>query len=544
MTKITTVKQEILSDLEKRVNDKILEQNNFNLLKKLIENASSSDEAIRIAELGTTYKRTGFHFDKQLEKQSNTISYFKKNNTFSFVTDSKSITHKLIVGDNYPALLNLLVEYKSKVDVIYIDPPYGKDSMGEFAHTNYENAITRDTLLSMLYPRLWVAKQLLSDKGVIVCSVDDRNQAYLKCLFDEVFEEINFISCFPRITKKGGKSAEAVAKNHDYILIYSKTSDVEFNLEEHTDDGFSNKDEFFEERGLYKLNQTLDYDTLGYVPTLDYPIVIDNKTYYAGGSYDDYKKRQAKRPKNGARWRWSKELLDFGVKNGFVVVKTSKNGERIYTKTYQNAKIKSNSGKYEIVKIDRTKKLSTLNFIENGYSNDNAKKDIDNVLDKGVFDYSKPLMLIKDICSFFSSEDSIILDFFAGSGTTGQAVLELNEKDNGSRQFILVTTNEITDTTPNGIVSDVTSKRLKRVMTGKCYDSTSNFEWAKKNKPLGDNLEVLDIAEVANFESVALKTAFDVIDETLYGNKKFTTVREKVEWVCNNFEVTQKRLEE
>ena len=81
-------------------------------------------------------------------------------------------------------------------------------------------------------------------------------------------------------------------------------------------------------------------------------------------------------------------------------------------------------------------------------------------------------------------------------------------------------------------------------MTGKCYDGTSDFDWIKKNKNLGSNLLVLDIAEVSNFEAVDGKTPFDVIDETLYGNEKFATVKEKVEWVCNNFEVTQKRLEE
>ena len=141
------------------------------------------------------------------------------------------------------------------------------------------------------------------------------------------------------------------------------------------------------------------------------------------------------------------------------------------------------------------------------------------------------------------NKSAIILDFFVGSGTTGQAVLELNKEDNGKRQFILVTNNEKTDTTPKGIAYDVTSKRLKRVMTGKCYDGTSNFDWLKKNKPLGDNLLVLDIAEVSNFEAVSGKTALDVIDETLYGNERFT-VKEKVEWVCNNFDVTQKQLEE
>ncbi len=87
--------------------------------------------------------------------------------------------------------------------MIYIDPPYGKDDLGEFAKTNYENAITRDNLLSMLKPRLEIAKMLLKDDGVLFCSIDDRNQAYVKCLFDDIFGERNFIFSAPRVVKKG-----------------------------------------------------------------------------------------------------------------------------------------------------------------------------------------------------------------------------------------------------------------------------------------------------------------------------------------------------
>ena len=181
------IKQSLIEEINKRVQDKILEPSNASLLIKLINNAESKNEAINIAALGTTYKRTGLHFDKRLEKMTDDIKYFRKNEKLSFYTDSSKPVNKLIIGDNYDALQNLLIQYRGAVDVIYIDPPYGKDSMGEFAKTNYENAITRDNLLSMLYPRLILAKQLLSDEGVIFCSIDDKNQAYVKCLFDEVF---------------------------------------------------------------------------------------------------------------------------------------------------------------------------------------------------------------------------------------------------------------------------------------------------------------------------------------------------------------------
>lgn len=204
MNNSETNKQNLIDEINRRVDDKILERSNADLLIKLINQAETLTEAISIAELGTTYKRTGFHFDKRLEKIGNTIKYFKKNEKLSFSDGSDDIPNKLIIGDNYDALLNLLVEYKGRIDVIYIDPPYGKDSMGEFAQTNYDNALTRDNLLSMLYPRLLIAKQLLSEKGMIFCSIDDKNHAYVKCLFDEVFNEKHFINSF--VWKKNSSS--------------------------------------------------------------------------------------------------------------------------------------------------------------------------------------------------------------------------------------------------------------------------------------------------------------------------------------------------
>ena len=142
-----------------------------------------------------------------------------------------------------------------------------------------------------------------------------------------------------------------------------------------------------------------------------------------------------------------------------------------------------------------------------------------------------------------TNSDSIVLDFFAGSGTTGQAVLELNKDYGGNRKFILCTNNEVTDVNPNGIALDVTTKRLKRVMTGECYDGSKDFKWLEKNQPLGGSLDVYDIATVSNAEHLAGKTPFDIIDETLYGKEKFATLKEKIEWVCNNFDGTQKMIE-
>ncbi|MGX2971173.1 site-specific DNA-methyltransferase [Helicobacter sp. T3_23-1059] len=225
-----------MSELKARVEDKILEQNNYELLKKLINKAEIIAEAQAISALGTTYKKTGFHFDIRLENPSNDIHFFAKDSKLSFENDKNKPTHTLIIGDNYPALLNLLIAYREKIKVIYIDPPYGKDNLGEFAHTNYDNAITRDNLLSMLKPRLELAKMLLRDDGVIFCSIDDRNQAYLKCLFDDIFGERNFVANIVwNSISSVLKQSKFIRKEHEYILCYAKNkNNLEFNRLENT----------------------------------------------------------------------------------------------------------------------------------------------------------------------------------------------------------------------------------------------------------------------------------------------------------------------
>jgi adenine-specific DNA-methyltransferase len=516
-------KAEIIADLEKRVADKILEKSNFDLLKKLVENADSITEAIQIAELGTTYKRTGFHFDKRLERQTDTISYFKKNKKLSFTTEESPVTHKLIIGDNYPALLNLLVEYKGKVDVIYIDPPYGKDNMGEFADTNYDNAITRDNLLSMLYPRLWIAKRLLSDNGVIFCSIDDRNQAYVKCLFDEIFEEKNSVAVFPW-RKRTAKSDVpfGVSQDHEWILCYAKSQ----NFKARTNG---------KERKYY---ETPDFPNR--------PWRMHDLTTQRSAEERPNSNYTMINPKNGKKYPVNPNRVWGVTKDTFQ--KYYDEGKIIFPGDYDFLNVSKPVFRY--FKDDDMKKadfgliaVSTNLPADVGMSKDGTQEM--NLLfgSNTPFKFPKPISLIKFLLKISTNGDGVVLDFFAGSGTTGQAVLELNaEYQEKSLQFILVTNNDVTDLNPNGIAYDATSKRLKRVMTGKCYDGSKDFDWIKENEPLGGNLLVCDIAEVPNFETTPGKTPFDVIDETLYGCEKFKTVKEKTEWVCDNFEVTQKRL--
>ena len=552
MEELEKMKKSLIDEIERRIEDKIIENTNAQLIIKLINSAESINEAIMIGELGTTYKRTGLHFDKRFEKLTNTIKYLKKNEELSFKDNNTDIKHKLIIGDNYDALLNLLITHRNKIDVIYIDPPYSKDKMGGFAEMNYENSLTRDNLLSMLYPRLLLAKELLNkENGVIFCSIDDRNQAYVKCLFDEIFGEIGFLFAAPRITKKGGKSTTTIQKNHDYVLAYAMPgNEIIFSLDELDDSSYNLEDEYVEERGKYKLNQCLDYDSLSYSKSLDYPIEIEGNIIYPGGDYDKYKARQAgDYKKSDWAWRWGKDKFKFGLENNFVVVKNGKNGKpRIYTKTYLNCSIEKNdNGEFYIKYNDKAGKYyTTLSFMENDCSNDFGKKELDKIFKNSndLFKNPKPVNLISKLIKMScTKKDAIILDFFAGSGTTAQAVLELNREDKGKRQFILCTNNEVTSMNPNGIAYDVTSKRLKRIMTGKCYDGNENFDWIRNNEPYGDGLNVYEIETVENFESTIGKKPFDVIDETYYEIPKFSNIKDKIEWICSNFEITERNIE-
>ena len=522
---LSEAKQSYLDELEARVKDQILEPSNAALLRKLIISADSDDEALAIAALGTTYKKTGFHFDKRLEepRMTNTIRYFKKNEKLSFGESKEGgPIHKLIIGDNYDALQNLLVQYKGGIDVIYIDPPYGKDSMGEFAKTNYKNAISRDNLLSMLYFRLQLARQLLSNDGVIFCSIDDKNHAYIKCLFDDVFGEKNFVCNFMwKKTETPPALSNKVRKKLEYVLCYTKRySSSRLFAQGYIDGG-----------DAPLLNNGNPLGKLVFPVGSVYFNIPDG--IYSHESSHSIKLLQSVTVKDGmnatpliaeAHFKWGQDNLDNEIKNGtYFLIKSVQFSIR-YQKDGKSLKKPSNI-------IDGEVNVGT---------NETANKELEKIGFKGDFDYAKPVSLIEFLSKigFWEQDNITILDFYAGSGTTGHAVLELN-KDGGNRTFILCQLNEKTETTPNGIAYDVTSKRLKRIMTGECYDGSKNFKWIEDNEPYGGRLDVYEIAEVFNANATKGQTPFDVIDETLYGKERFSSAREKIDWVCNNFFQTQ-----
>ncbi|MBW2664262.1 MAG: site-specific DNA-methyltransferase [Deltaproteobacteria bacterium] len=434
--------------------------------------------------------------------------------------DTKNV---FIEGENLEVLKVLQKSYFGKVKMIYIDPPYntGNDNfiypdrfsetkdeyLGRIGDKDEAGYMTREGLfrknskdsghyhsnwLSMMYPRLFMARNLMKDDGVIFVSIDDHEVHNLRLLMNEVFGEENFVANFPRITKKAGKTSDLVSKNNDSILCFRKSDNCKFNSYTLSDEGYKYSDEYIATRGQYKLSQTLDYGSIQYSPSLDYEIEFEGEIFRPGGvTREQMKERRKRNPSSDFCWRWSKALYEFGLKKGFIVLKESKNGKRLYTKTYQNATISKNEKGYLVEEQERTKPTTTLDFIENKYSNDNSRKELDRIFDKKVFEYSKPSSIIKALSFLSTNNRDIILDFFAGSCTTAHAVLDLNKQDNGTRKFICVQLPEKCDEKSEAFkagyktIADIGKERIRRVIKKIKESENGKLPFAKTKQDLG-----------------------------------------------------------
>ena len=422
-----------------------------------------------VVQEGYELKFLGKSYAKLLAS-TETTTVIQPNEAHNSLPENANSENIYISGDNLDGLKHLLKSYNGAIKCIYIDPPYNTGSDGFVYADNFN--YTKETLqeklsvsedeaerildltkrgsashsawLMFMYSRLLLAKDLLKDDGVIFISIDDNEQANLKLLCDDVFGEENFVAEFARITKKAGKTTELIADNNDYLLCYRRTDDVELNKNSLEGQGYVLEDEFVEERGPHKLSQTLDYDSIQYSASLDYEIELNGEIFRPGNvTKEQMLERQKRNPKSDSCWRWSRDLFDFGNQNGFVVVKEGKNGKRIYTKTYLNATISKNAKGYFVESFERKKATSTLEFLDNKYSNDNSRKDLSKLFDVKVFDYSKPVSLLEKIVTLVASESDTVLDFFSGSGTTAHAVMKLNADDGGNIKYISVQLPEV-----------------------------------------------------------------------------------------------------
>ena len=360
----------------------------------------------------------------------------------------------LIKGNNLIALHSLVEEFRGKVKLIYIDPPYntGNDSF------NYNDNFNHSSWLCFMKNRLEIARALLKNDGAIFIQCDDNEQAYLKVLCDEVFGRENFISNLVWLNKEGGGKSDSkfFRKKHEYILCYSKNSDYLFinSLEVEDIERYTLEDKYLKTRGKYQLVK-LDSGSLGWVKSLDYPIEYDGHIFYAGGSKEKWQDRQ-----NGGAsikdwgWRWSKEKLKWGIDNDFIEIKENNKGQwNIYTKQYLNCDSNGN------ITARSNQPLSYIEISSTTQSNRHMKM----MFDKTMFNYSKPEALIKHIINISTNPNDIILDFFAGSGTTGAVAHKMN------RQWIMVEQMDYIET--------ITKERMKKVIAGEQGGISKSVNW-------------------------------------------------------------------
>lgn len=354
--------------------------------------------------------------------------------------DAEAPNHILIEGDNLETLTALSYTHAGKIDVIYIDPPYNtgnKDFIYNDSFVDKEDGYRHSKWLTFMNKRLKIAKNLLSDKGVIFISIDDNEQAPLKMLCDEVFGNINL--CGQLIWRKksgGGQTDIYFVTEHEYILVYQKSAAFKWidPVEIQSLDEFKNEDE----RGKYNLVKLEKWGSSAHKedrPSMYFPIKNEQGNDYFPIAPDG----------KPGRWRIGLQRMENVLNNNLIEWRKGKPYEKVYFDiNAQKVKVKkSRSILYDVAENADGSYLLTSLF---------GKKDI--------FTNPKPVELITNVISHHGNKSGIILDFFAGSGTTLHATMQLNAEDGGHRQCILVTNNE------NGICENVTYERNRRVIQG------------------------------------------------------------------------------
>ena len=370
-----------------------------------------------------------------------------------------------IEGDNLDALKLLQETYLGKVKMIYIDPPYNtgndfiyKDDFSQDVDEYMEisgqfdddgNRLVQNTesngrfhtdWLNMMYPRLRIAKDLLSDDGVIFISIDVHEQHNLRKICDEVFGANNIITDIIWNSRKSVSNDAVVSLNHNYTLIYAKNMSVfyanraSFKLPD-TGEGFDNPDN--DPRGVWKADP---FDSPGIRPNLTYAIINPN----TGAEYW---------PPEGRCWRTGeKEYKEFLRDERIVFGKTGNSKPQLK----------------RFLSDAQSKGLTPKSIWDDCGTTTEGTKEIQNIFGSKVFDTPKPTAFVKKILELASDQDSIVLDFFSGSATTAHAVMQLNAEDGGQRKFILVQLPEVTDEKSEArkagynTICDIGEERIRR----------------------------------------------------------------------------------
>ena len=425
---------------------------------------------------------------------------------------SESNPNVFIEGDNLEVLKLLQTSYHKKIKMVYIDPPYNKDKDFVYSDTwgdtitnyliqtdqlrdeGYTSTKTSSTgrrhtnWLNMIYPRLWLSRNLLKDDGVIFVSIDDDEVVNLRKVMDEIYGEENFISNVIWEKKYSPQNdAKWFSDNHDHILVYAKNKDIwRPNLLARTkeqNDRYKNPDNDL--RGNWKSS---DLSVKTYAKNNDYPI-----TSPSGKAFN---------PPKGRCWSVSKTKLKEMIEDNRISFGDKEDGV---------PRLKSFLSEVK----QGTVPLTIWKYIDVGHNQD-AMREIKNLFDGYVyFDTPKPTKLLKRMIHLATSENDIILDFFAGSGTTAHAVMELNQEDGGERKYILVQLPETTDENSEAYkagykkISDITKERIKRVIKKLDYKDgfksyildSSNFQVFKelKKRPTDSFEDIVKMLKMSVF---------------------------------------------
>lgn len=438
--------------------------------EKILTSLSMIENELTKKKYGLIWEEHEERVDKELETQIPTFEEIKDK---EIVSNPDEKFNFLLDGDNLHSLYLLEKTHKEKIDVIYIDPPYNtgsKDFIYNDKIIDDEDGYKHSKWLSFMNKRLQMAQRLLSNTGVIFISIDDNEIAQLKLLCDTIFNEINRISIHHvqvRYAEKSLADGKSVKPVMEYVLVYAKDiNKFKLNLpkEEYTDASFLYEIEELSSGVIVKDgNVTMQVFKPG-----EWQIKKKNEssqnllketwvsgTIYSKMSYGQVVKRYIEP-------RYSSDGLgclykvigrgDDGLGYRYYVGPSKKGSTRC--KMYSGMplsrvdEIKSNGGSFREVPIS--------NLI-------NYAADFGNIRHEGNMTFNsgkKPVKMLKELINYHPNKNAVVLDFFAGSGSTAQAVLELNKEDNGNRQFILCTNNE------NNICEEITYKRIKNVITG------------------------------------------------------------------------------
>ena len=351
----------------------------------------------------------------------------------------------LIEGDNLASLKLLEKTHKGKIDLIYIDPPYNtgkKDFIYDDVFVDKTDLFKHSKWLSFMFARLKTAKTLLSEKGTIFISIDDGEQAVLRQLCDSIFGENNFVAnCIWEKKFSPQNDARWLSDNHDFVILYAKNKEKwkpnMLNRTEEMNARYSNPDN--DPRGPWASS---DFSARTFSESGNYPITTPSGRVIM--------------PSDSRSWITNEETFKQLVSEGRIWFgKTKSNVPRI--KTY-------------LSEVQQGSVCKTIWFRSEVGDTQEGTRDLKQVFEgRGVFTSPKPLKLLQRILELATSQESIILDFFAGSGTTGHAVMKLNAEDGGNRKFILCTNNE------NNICRDVTYERIKRVIAKEDYKASLKY---------------------------------------------------------------------